>query len=205
MPPKEIKTKIQLLVEGNDQRNFFEAFTKHLSITNVQIQNFGGVTDLSNFLPAFVKMSNFQSVQSLGVVRDAETSAKNAFKSVQSSLRKADLSVPDKPGIRKDSYPTVTVLILPTDCPSGMLETVLCRSFAATPLDRCIDEFFKCVKSSSEISIKYPDKARAHAYLTTKPDPHFSVGVAAKNGYWDLDHEVFSTVRDFLHKIAEIP
>lgn len=35
-----IKSAIQLLVEGNDQRNFFEAFTSHLSISNVQIQNF---------------------------------------------------------------------------------------------------------------------------------------------------------------------
>ena len=50
--------------------------------------------------------------------------------------------------------------------------------------------------------MKNPDKARAHAYLTTKPNPHFSVGVAAKNGYWNLNHSVFSTVRDFLQMIA---
>ncbi len=43
----QIKSEIQLLVEGNDQRNFFEAFIEHLSRANIQVQNFGGVNDLS--------------------------------------------------------------------------------------------------------------------------------------------------------------
>lgn len=38
--PKEIEKEVQLLVEGNDQRNFFEAIVNHLSLNNdVQIQN----------------------------------------------------------------------------------------------------------------------------------------------------------------------
>ena len=71
--PAEIKSAVQLLVEGNDQRNFFEAFTSHLSIANVQIQNFGGVSELSDFLEGFVGATGFREiVQSLGIVRDAE-------------------------------------------------------------------------------------------------------------------------------------
>ena len=83
-----------------------------------------------------------------------------------------------------------------------MLETLLCESFADNPVEECIDDFFKCVESLPEVSIERSAKARAHAYLTTKPNPHFTVGVAAKNDYWDLDHNVFSTVRDFLRMIA---
>ena len=81
--PKEIKSAIQLIVEGNDQRNFFEAFTSHLSITNVQIQDFGGVSQLRDFLEGLVSATGFQTVQSIGIVRDAETSAERAFQSVQ--------------------------------------------------------------------------------------------------------------------------
>ena len=205
MLPEVIKSGFQLLVEGNDQRNFFDAFTGHLSITNVQIQNFGGTNELGRFLRAFAKTSNFQIVQSLGIVRDAETCAINAFRSVQSSLKNAGLPEPNSPAIRTLTKPAVTALILPVDYPSGMLETVLCKSFAETPVDRCIDDFFKCVKLSSKVTIKNPDKARAHAYLTTKPKSHVSVGVAAKKGYWDLDHNVFSTVRGFLQTIATTP
>ncbi len=201
MPPEEIKSEIQLLVEGNDQRNFFEAFIDHLSLENIQSQNFGGVNELRNFLPAFVNMPNFQSVQSLGIVRDAETSAGSALQSIQSSLRNAELPVLDSPAKRTGISPAVTVLILPGDNRTGMLETLLCESFMDTPVNHCIDDFFVCVENLPDVSIKNPHKARAHAYLTTKPDPHFSVGVAAKNDYWDLDHDVFGNVRDFLQRI----
>ena len=203
--PAEIKSAVQLLVEGNDQRNFFEAFTSHLEIANVQIQNFGGVSELRDFLEGFVGATGFrETVQSLGIVRDAETSAGGAFQSVQSALRNAELPVPDSPAERTDTSPAVTVLILPGDNRQGMLETLLCESFADNPVEECIDDFFKCVESLPDVSIERSDKARAHAYLTTKPNPHFSVGVGAKNDYWNLDHSVFSTVRDFLQTIAVI-
>ena len=200
---KEIESAVQLLVEGNDQRNFFEAFISHLSITNVQIQNFGGVSQLRDFLEGLVSATGFrETVQSLGIVRDAETSAVGAFQSVQSSLSTAALPVPDSPAERTGTSPAVTVLILPGDNRQGMLETLLCESFADDPVEDCINDFFKCVESLPDVSIERSDKARAHAYLTTKPNPHFSVGVAAKNDYWDLDHSVFITVRNFLQTIV---
>lgn len=69
--PKEIEKEVQLLVEGNDQRNFFEAIVNHLSLNNdVQIQNFGGVDELRDFMSAFVKMPRFRStVASFGMRR----------------------------------------------------------------------------------------------------------------------------------------
>lgn len=200
--PAAIKSATQLLVEGNDQRNFFEAFTRHLSISNVQIQNFGGVNELRDFLEGLVSATGFrETVQSIGIVRDAEMSARGAFQSVQSALSNAALPTPNRPAERTGTSPAITVLILPGDDRQGMLETLLCESFAATPVEDCIDDFFKCVESLPDMSINRPDKARAHAYLTTKPNPHFSVGVAAKNDYWNLDHSVFSPVRDFLQTI----
>ena len=95
----------------------------------------------------------------------------------------------------------MTVLILPGNNQQGMLETLLCESFAGTPENDCIDAFFACVDALPNASIKRPEKARAHAYLTTKSDPHLSVGVAAKRNYWDLDHPIFDRVRDFLGSV----
>lgn len=192
-----LKSKI-LLVEGNDPRNFFEAFVRHLSIDNIQIQNFGGITQLRDFLEGLVGATGFRVVESIGIVRDAETSAAGAFQSVQSSLKNAALPVPNRPERRTDTSPAVTVLILPGNNQQGMLETLLCESFAGTPENDCIDAFFACVDALPNASIKRPEKARAHAYLTTKSDPHLSVGVAAKRNYWDLDHPIFDRVRDFL-------
>ena len=193
--PKEIESRVQLLVEGNDQRNFFEAFIEHLSLADIQIQNFGGVNDLRAFLLALVNAPGFRDiVQSVGIVRDAETSAQDAFQSVQSSLSNARLPMPNQPG----GSPAVTVLILPGDNRPGMLETLLNETFANTPEDACINAFFECVEAVPAVSINNPDKARAYAYLTTKPNPHHSVGMAAKQRYWDLNHPVFNQIRQFL-------
>ena len=198
----EITSSIQLLVEGNDQRNFFEAFIEHLALDNIQIQNFRGVNELRGFLLVLVNAPGFrETVQSVGIVRDAEASAQAAFQSVQSSLGNAGLPVPNQPERRAGSSPAVTVLILPGDNSPGMLETLLCQSFAGTPEEACINAFFDCANAIAAVSITNPDKARAYAYLTTKPNPHHSVGMAAKQSYWNLNHPIFKRVREFLRAL----
>lgn len=203
--PEEIENEVQLLVEGKDQQNFFKELVDHLSLNNdVQIQNFGGVDELRNFLTGFIMMPDFSStVRSIGIVRDAEKCAAGAFRRVRDSLENACLPVPNLPEERASNGGRleVSVLILPGGNREGMLETLLCETFAGTREDGCIDAFFECVEASHG-HLKRPDKSRAHAYLAMKPDPHVSVGVAASKGYWDLDHDVFGNVRDFLTSLS---
>ena len=209
MPKPVQPTKaIQLLVEGKDQGNFFDELVKHLKIEDLQIQDFGGVNELKGFLGVMVKQSGFHdTVRMLGIVRDAETSAQGAFQSVQSSLRNAGLPVPAHPGEPAGAAPAVNVLILPGDGDHGMLETLLCRTFADTAVDRCIDDFFRCFETSeagAEARIRNPDKARAHAFLATREMPHVSVGVAARKRYWgNFDHDAFRRIRRFLSSLQE--
>ena len=199
--PRRIEKPVQLLVEGRDQENVFEAFARHLALGNMQVQNFGGVDELRGFLRAFVRIAGFDTVAGMGIVRDAETSAASAFRSVRSSLENAGLPAPSRAGERAGSRPAVTVFILPGGAEAGMLETLLCRSFAAAPVNRCIDDFFGCVDRLRGASIDRRDKARAHAYLATKRKPPVSVGVAALRGDWHLEHEVFADVRAFLKSL----
>lgn len=200
--PVEIKSPIQLLVEGNDGRNFFEAFRDRLGLSRMQIHDYGGVSELQRFLSAFVKASRFHDVVRVGIVRDAEPSADRAFQSVQSALRNVDLPVPGCPGIHSvNDSPYTATLILPEQ-DSGMLETVLNQSFAGTPVDACIDGFFDCIESTPGGVIHRPDKARANAYLSSTREPHVSVGVAAKKGYWNLDHEAFHPIRHFMQGLC---
>lgn len=39
----EIESDLQLLVEGKDDRNFFDAVVRDMALQRVQIQDFGGV------------------------------------------------------------------------------------------------------------------------------------------------------------------
>ena len=201
LEPTGITQEKQLLVEGNDPRNFFEAFARHLSLQNMQIQNFGGVNDLRYFLSLLRKMPGTGKISSIGIVRDAEDSAQSAFESVQSALENAGLPAPRRAGQRLSGEPAVSVAILPDNERPGMLETLLCRTFAGAAEDKCIDDYLACVGALPGVTVKRPDKARVHAWLAAKPDPHVSAGVAAKKGYWDFDHDAFADLRAFLTQL----
>ncbi len=200
MKPTDIDSATQLVVEGKDYVNFFEAFLDYLKIEHVQIQNYGSVDELGVFLPLLAKMSNFDMVRHLGVVRDAEKCSQSAAQSVRSALTKASLPLPEDTLSTPAGDRTTSVLVLPDDEP-GMLETVLARSFAETNEDECIDRFFECIESGGG-TIRRPAKARTCAYLATTSDPQVSVGVAAKKGVWDFQHAAFSNVREFLSQLG---
>ena len=199
MQPNQIRSGTQLLVEGKDGKNFFGALCRHLGLTHVQIQNYGGVDELRGFLGAFVRMPDFGTVKRLGIVRDAEASAERAFQSIQSGLEGANLPVPPAPGMLSEDTPQVSVLVLPEEG-GGMLETIVARSFAGTPEDMCIDGFFECIKANGR-TFRRPDKSRVAAYLATTASPHMSVGVAALQQVWNFNHEAFSTMRSYLENL----
>ena len=196
--PRPIENEVQLLVEGNDQRNFFEAFLEHLHIDGVQIQNFGGVSELDGFLGALVNARLFETVDRVGIVRDADESPKGACQSVETALSKAALRVPG--GQSAHERPRVSVLILPGRGREGELETLLCETIENTRMEHCIDEFFACVEGLPGSAARSA-KATAMAYQATRQDPYRSVGVAAKHGDWDLDHSAFDDVRCFLNEL----
>lgn len=191
----EIESGVQLLVEGKDQKNFFEAFVNHLSLEGIQIQDFGGVDQLPPFLKQFVKAPGFSIVRRIGIVRDAENKAVvDVRKSIRSALKNTNPPINDN---------LVKMFILPDNESQGMLETLLCRTFVDTDENSCIDSFLECVGGLPGNSLKRYDKARAHAFLATREEPHVSVGVAAQKGYWFFNHDAFADVGSFLGDLCK--
>ena len=200
--PRRIESEVQLLVEGNDLVGFCEGLITHLRLENLQVQNFLGVTQLRTFLPLLTKMSGFARVTCVGIVRDAERHAAGAFESVQGCLERAGLPVPETTGQCFGDSPAIGVMILPGEGRDGMLETLLCDTFRDAATWTCIENFFQCVEELQDEPLHRPEKARARAYLATKRDPHLSIGVAAKRGYWDLDHPSLQPLCAFLQELA---
>jgi len=124
---RNITESKQLLVEGKDVEIIFSLFIEQLGISDIQIQDYGGVDEFPGFLEQFVLSHNFRSgnVVSLGIVRDAETSAQAAFQSICKALEMANLTSPDLPTVPKGVNPKINILILPDASTSGMLETLL--------------------------------------------------------------------------------
>jgi len=46
-----------------------------------------------------------------------------------------------------------------------------------------------------------PSTARVHAFLASRYKPDLDLGIAAKTGYWCLDHYAFDSVKAFLKKL----
>ena len=203
-PP--IETSRLLVVEGNDDRNFFQALVAHLSVDDVSVRPYGGTGELKRYLRTLVAATGFDKLRSLGIVRDANGCAKSAFQSVQSGLRNADLPVPPEVAQRCEATDpvtngqkplTVSVFVLP-DCENpGSLETLLYQTLDSE-IDRCINEFLKCASDVDGDQPKNEDKARVFAYLATREEPRHSVGVAARRGVWDFDHPALKDLIAFV-------
>lgn len=201
-----LKTSKLLVVEGNDDLNFFRALVDHLSIDDVGIRHSSGRDAMSSFLPGLLTTTGFENVRSLGIVRDADDRASSAFQSVQRFLGKANLPVPPKPARRWEAKnhrtngrkaPAVSVFVLP-DCESpGMLETLLHWTLSPE-MNACISKFLECAHDVGGRPPKNKAKARVFAYLATQEQPRHSVGMAAKQGVWDFDHTAFQDLITFL-------
>ena len=199
--PLAVTHPTQLLVEGRDLWNFADAQLIDLGRDDVDIQNFGGVTDLPEFLAALVAAPNFHAVTSIGIIRDAERSATSALSSVRSACRSANLPEPGQVAEPAGNGPSVTVLVLPDGENPGMLETLLWRTVEGNSEAQCVEEFLACVERISDRSVTNRDKARMHAWIATQKRPEVSVGVAARNGYLNLNHVTLTGVRSFLRDL----
>ena len=191
-----------LLVEGQDDRRFFSAFIRHLSISDMQVEVYGGTANFGNFLALLVANPQFDNVTSLGIVRDADSSRQSAFDSVAGSLRRANLPVPGgamRPAVAHGIR--VSALIIPPGSETGELEN-LCLSALGNddPVLDCADRYLDCV---TDAGIRLPDrtKSRLHAYLAAGNEPGRRLGEAADAGVWNWTSPAFAQVADFLRSL----
>ena len=196
--PTKITESKQLVVEGRDAEVFFHALLSDMCISDVQIQNFGGVSEVGGFLKALRIASGFAQVVSLGIVRDAETNAAAAFQSVCGALRGANLPVPDQAMVPVGDRPQVSVLILPDGKTPGMLETICLQSVQDDAVMECIEHYFECVEQRTDSPPKNMPKARVQAFLASRLRSGLLLGEAAHKGYWPWDSPAFDHVRQFL-------
>ena len=195
----------QLLVEGTDPYHTLREFCKSWSLSNIEVHNFGGISQLRPYLDGLVRTPGFPSVARLGIIRDAEESAESAFQSVHDSLQNVGLDAPHDADESSSGYPAVSVLILPDGNNPGNLESLLWRSINTDAEASCIRDYLGCLERIEGVTIRRPDKARVHAYLAGKAHPNVSVGVAARKGYWNPQHIAFSELRRFLTTLNGVP
>ena len=191
------KTKL-LLVEGKDEDLFFtSALEKHLGIGSIQVLPLAGKEQLSRNLAALKRDPKFVEVTSLAVIRDADNAADAAFQSVCGALRRHDFMPPDAHAAFSSGWPRAGIFIMPDGQRNGMLETLCMDSVAGSVEAGCLRCYFNCLGAQGVIPRPF-DKARAQAWLASRPQPDKRVGEAAAAGYWPFNNAAFDSLWNFI-------
>ncbi len=195
-----------LVVEGKDDALFFKALLMELNITDIEIWPIGGKDCFKRTLRSFVKLSGFEKIKSIGVIRDADDNPIDAFKSVKNALRENGLPAPESYGCRSASTPVINILILPDGITGkGMLESLCLRAIKDDPAMLCTDKYFECLLDHDIYQREVDeDKARVHVYLASKNRSDERLGESALSGCWPFDNEAFDNVKQFLLDVGNI-
>ena len=194
-------------MEGKTDKKLFDGFIARLATDDIVVESYGGRSNLTvAYLSGLVRQTGFVNVESLGIIRDANSSADSAFQSVQGCLRNSDLPVPPSLANRRATGTnpadarkplTVSVFILPDNKSQGELETLLYRTLSRD-IVKCIDDFVECAKVATGVSPLKPYKARVAAYVAVQEKVPHSLAVSAQRGIWDFNHDELSSVGEFL-------
>lgn len=212
-----IKQNKILIVEGKDEISFVNCLLKTIAIDNIQLWDSQGKDKIQKALKAIKLLPGFESVTSIGILRDADSNPQGAFESVKADLRLSGYPVPANIGERseKDGL-SVSAFILPGGGNIGMLETLAWQSVEAEPIAAEITQFLGNCREllPSEEQHGPPgygppgwrkprneEKAKMHALLSTMVEAQPRMGIAAQKGYFDLRHAAFTSLADYLRSI----
>lgn len=200
----EIVSDKLLVVEGEDERHFFEALAAAIHVS-VQVLPVGGKTKIRENLKLLAISPGFEIVTALGIVRDADDDYAAAFQSVMTALQAAGLPAPAEPEVIVHDRPRTGVFIMPAKNTTGAIETICLDAVRDEAAFQCVEPFFDCLETHgvAHDGASVRAKARVHTYLASKPEPGKRLGEAAKAGYWPLGAAAFARVRDFLEKLHE--
>jgi len=208
---REIHLEKLLLVEGSDEVNFFHALVKNLSITGLEIRDYGGKNRLTNNLAALFLMRGFEKVNSLGIIRDSDKKgikgSNSALQSIQGILKKIkddkdneerfkDIPIPEENNKFSLGSLKLGIFIM-----NPMLEALCLETVKGTTNMDCVNVFFNCLNEKNIIpNNKY--KARVLAFLATKEKTKNCLGIAAHEDYWDFQSQCMDNIKSFIKELT---
>ena len=203
-----LESEYILIVEGKDECYLINRLLKKMGLQDkIQIMNVVGVKKIKPTLKAITFLPEFSSVKAVGIIRDADKNAQDAFKSISNALKFCDFPTPNKmlSIAKEEDKPAVSVMILP-DCKSpGTLEDLVLASLEDDPAISCIEIFFKCLDNTKNLEKpKYPKKAKLQAFFSSRKYFIKDMGIAAQKDYFDWNHKAFDQIKDFLIQVSGI-
>lgn len=213
-----------ILCEGIDAFNFLIWFLDDIKKRDKKFEafhvyNFGGITELSAALETMSLDENFKTcLQSVSIIRDAETNAEGAIQSIKSALQSAGLIVPSCPcSPERDpgestKYPTITVgyLLFPTcssNCENGTLEDLCLSILAKDDANTILEDVNRAIQPYIQNG-KLPrqHKNKLHAYFSFTDDfVSLKIGEAARAGAFSWTSPQIELLKKFLNAMLINP
>ena len=190
-----------VLVEGQDEVRLLGQLVNCYDIQSMQIVEYQGKYNFASFLKTFKSLSEFDRIEKLAIAMDANMDYQAAVNRITGALASAELPVPQR-GATAATNGTLAVvyLVLPDGGSTGNLEDVCLASVGEDPAIRCVDDYLKCIAASSLSGPKESrrSKAKAHAFLASRPDGNLRLGEAAEAGIWPFYAQAFDPLRNLL-------
>jgi hypothetical protein len=192
-----------VVVEGNDDKRFFEALLKHLELTNVQCIALGGRDEMrkTETWRALMATPGFSGLEAIAIIRDADESPQSAFQSLRDILGNVGLPQPAAPFQVQHSAPKVCILIMPDAHSQGELEDLCLRALTGKPVLECVEQFLQCVQQREGLLPRKLSKAKLYAYLSCREEAGRRIGEAAEAGDIPLDSQHFQQVIRAFHEV----
>jgi hypothetical protein len=205
----EISKPKLVLVEGNHDKDFFDALVKNLGKDDIQVMQYQGKSNLRNYLAGLIKQANFPDVTSILIVRDADNNPNSAFDSVKTALQNTNLPYPKNSwDFAQNATPKVGIAILPNMDQTGALEELLLQTIDGDPMSEksCnfIDDAIVTLDNSGYRSpppSHRVGKAKIHAFLSTFKEPDKDPGKAGLANMWDFKHKALDPLRSILEEL----
>ena len=189
--PDPIEKGKLLLAEGKDAFHFFcHACSFYREVEDVQVMDFRSISELTNFLLDLTIMDKFDEVDTIVIARDAEKDAEAAKDSIQTSMTKAEIPLPEKSFeyTANDTMKTAFMIFPGPKQKDGTLEDLCLSTVEGDPLLECVDDYLECAKTKGE---RFPraHKYKLYCFLAGKDDFIGSrIGLAFKAKVWPPDH-----------------
>lgn len=157
----------QLLVEGFDDKTFFDQLAKHLNYRGTfGIVECGSWTQIEDELKNMINDTEyFRKLRHVAIVRDADRNT-DAFSSVKSALGNAngavskqeneagellpihEYPIPQQHLVMIEGAPSVSVMIVPGINDRGALENYVKKALQRDKLWDCVEQYFDCLPTA---------------------------------------------------------
>lgn len=217
--PIEIVSKNLIICEGADALYFLLSIlqsTEHKELLEkkegIQIINFGGNSELKTTLKLLKAKDNFNIVESILIIRDAESNYNVAISEIKSALRENSFLIPENVCEKaiKDNEIAIGYLLFPTcssELENGTLEDLCLKIINEDNKEKVgniVGDFLDNMKKEKYTELKQYHKNLLHSYLSAKDGfVTLKLGEAARAGAFDFNSEKLKPLLEFINVMLE--